>query len=80
MFKSVNGFKSIKKAKTETAVNGYTYAQYIVGRYFYEGYRTKKDIIKAIHWLNKAKENGSTFAGNLLAEIINRFRLEEQQQ
>ncbi|CAG8483263.1 8758_t:CDS:2 [Diversispora eburnea] len=31
--------------------------QHMIGKYFYEGSGTKKDIVKAIYWLNKAKEN-----------------------
>ncbi|RHZ71725.1 hypothetical protein Glove_255g9 [Diversispora epigaea] len=41
-------------------------SQYI---WLYEGYGTRKDIIKTVHWLNKAKENGSVAANGLLNEI-----------
>ncbi|RHZ70070.1 hypothetical protein Glove_275g51 [Diversispora epigaea] len=44
--------------------------QYMIGKCSYEGYWIKKDIINAIHWLNKAKEDGNTSANELLEEII----------
>ncbi|RHZ72870.1 hypothetical protein Glove_236g18 [Diversispora epigaea] len=58
-----------------SAENEYEYAdgQYIIGKCFYEGRGTQKDIIKAICWLNKAKENGNIFAFGLLEEVIDRM-------
>ncbi|CAG8485059.1 7856_t:CDS:1, partial [Diversispora eburnea] len=46
-------------------------AQYMLGKSFYEGYGTKKNILNAIYWLNKAKESKNTDAKELLEEIIN---------
>ncbi|CAG8433867.1 7004_t:CDS:2 [Diversispora eburnea] len=45
----------------------------MAGNYFYQGCGTEKDIIKAINWLNKANENGSAIAWDLLEEIIDRL-------
>ncbi|RHZ87355.1 hypothetical protein Glove_37g96 [Diversispora epigaea] len=66
----VKSFEWFKKS----AENGLTNGEYMVGRYFYQGHGTKQDIIKAIYWLNEAKENGSKKAKNLLNEIIHRYR------
>ncbi|RHZ84280.1 hypothetical protein Glove_84g79 [Diversispora epigaea] len=46
-------FKNYKKAAECDGIDG----QYEVGKCLYEGRGTKKDIINAIYWLNKAKEN-----------------------
>ncbi|RHZ80902.1 hypothetical protein Glove_130g202 [Diversispora epigaea] len=51
----VKAFDWYKKA----AECNYIYGQYMVGKCFYEGYGIKKDIVNAIYWLNKAKENGN---------------------
>ncbi|RHZ60988.1 hypothetical protein Glove_350g114 [Diversispora epigaea] len=53
-----------------SAENGCADGQYMVGKSFYEGYGTGKDIVKAIYWSNKAKENGNINANTLLEEVI----------
>ncbi|RHZ64847.1 hypothetical protein Glove_320g162 [Diversispora epigaea] len=52
----------------------YTYGQYEVGKRFYEGCGTKKDILNAIYWLNKSKENGNINAQDLLKKIVNKIK------
>ncbi|RHZ89385.1 hypothetical protein Glove_15g12 [Diversispora epigaea] len=61
-----NAFEWFKKA----AENDDVYSQYNLGKFFYEGSGIKKDIVKAIFWLNKAKENANIDADRLLNEII----------
>ncbi|CAG8437542.1 7142_t:CDS:2 [Diversispora eburnea] len=39
-------------------------SQFYLGEYFYEGCGTKKDIVNAIYWLNKANENGNSEAND----------------
>ncbi|CAG8589776.1 6195_t:CDS:2 [Diversispora eburnea] len=60
-----------------TAENDHTDSQYRVGECFYEGYGTKKDILTAIYWLNKAKENGSIDANELLKEMISNINIKD---
>ncbi|CAG8827711.1 18695_t:CDS:1, partial [Dentiscutata erythropus] len=45
-------------------------SQQIIGNYFSEGIGTRKDIIKAIYWLNKAKENRNISANFFLERIL----------
>ncbi|RHZ76401.1 hypothetical protein Glove_198g32 [Diversispora epigaea] len=61
-----NAFEWFKRA----AGNNYSDSQYMLEKLFYGGHGTKRDIINAIYWLNKAKVNGDTDANELLEEII----------
>ncbi|CAG8434186.1 8205_t:CDS:2 [Diversispora eburnea] len=62
----VKAFEWFKKA----AENDYADGQFCLGKCFYEGLGTKKDILNAIYWFNKAKENGNKYANELLEKIV----------
>ena len=66
----MKAFDWYKKAAECNDING----QYEVGKCFYEGRGAKRDIVNAIYWLNKAKENGNISANELLKELINKIR------
>ncbi|RHZ87299.1 hypothetical protein Glove_37g59 [Diversispora epigaea] len=51
--------EGIEKNQAE-ANNGYIDSQYMVGKYFYEGCGTEKDIVKAICWRNERYSRTST--------------------
>ncbi|RHZ79870.1 hypothetical protein Glove_140g87 [Diversispora epigaea] len=59
-------FEWFKKVAENDDVDG----QCRLGKCFYEGCGTKKDIVNAIYWLNKAKENRNTDVNKLLEERI----------
>ncbi|RHZ88356.1 hypothetical protein Glove_23g178 [Diversispora epigaea] len=63
----VKAFEQYKKAAEYNDIHGL----YKVGKFFYEGRGTKRDITNAIYWLNKAKENGNKNTNELLNNIIN---------
>ncbi|CAG8546865.1 1550_t:CDS:2 [Diversispora eburnea] len=63
-------FEWYKKAAESDDNDG----QCMIGKCFYGGYGIKRDIVKAIFWLNKTKEKGNTDANRLL-EIIELERI-----
>ncbi|RHZ60886.1 hypothetical protein Glove_350g104 [Diversispora epigaea] len=56
-------FEWYKKA----AENDHVKSQHAIG-HFCEGHGARKDVIKAIYWLDKTKENGNAIANRLLEE------------
>ena len=58
------GFKLL----TELAEKGYPEAMYNIGKVYFEGYGTRKDIIRANYWLLKATEGGHLFAAKMLGD------------
>ena len=58
------GFKML----TEFAQQNYPEAQYNLGKIYFEGYGTRKDIIRANYWLLKATEGGHLFAAKMLGD------------
>ena len=59
------GFQRLFEAER----NGNEYAAYTLGKYYMEGKVVKKDISKAIEYLEKASAKGNMFANYRLAEI-----------
>ena len=59
------GFQRLFEAER----NGNEYAAYTLGKYYMEGKVVKKDIAKAIEYLEKASARGNMFANYRLAEI-----------
>ncbi|RHZ76359.1 hypothetical protein Glove_198g117 [Diversispora epigaea] len=49
--------KAFEWYKKAAEIN-FSNSQYMLGKYFYEGYETKKDIINAVNWLNEAMKMG----------------------
>ncbi|RHZ59072.1 hypothetical protein Glove_365g220 [Diversispora epigaea] len=66
----VQSFEWYKKAAEGNDI----YGLYEVGKFFYEGCGTERDIVNAIYWLNKAKENGNINSNKLLGKIINKIK------
>lgn len=58
------GFKML----TELADKAYPEAMYNLGKIYFEGYGTRKDIIRANYWLMRATEGGHLFAAKMLGD------------
>ena len=58
------GFKLL----TELAEKGYPEAMYNLGKIYFEGYGTRRDIIRANYWLMRATEGGHLFAAKMLGD------------
>lgn len=54
----------------ELAKNGDTASQYNLGRMYYEGVGTEKDIAKAVYWYTKSAANGDSDAKHNLGVIF----------
>ena len=58
------GFKIL----SELAEKGYPEAMYNLGKIYFEGHGTRKDIIRANYWLMRATEGGHLFAAKMLGD------------
>ena len=58
------GFKLL----TELAEKDYPEAMYNLGKIYFEGYGTRRDIIRANYWLMRATEGGHLFAAKMLGD------------
>ena len=70
-------------------MNGYHWAQYMIGICYNQGYGTEKDLTKAVEWFAKSVDKGNSLAMNYLGfcyykgqgveqDIIKGFSLFEQ--
>ena len=53
---------------TELSTQGLPEAMYNLGKVYFDGYGTKKDIIRALYWLQKATEANHLFAAKMLGD------------
>lgn len=63
---ALDGFLAVEP----TAKKIKPYIQYRIGRMYYDGYGTDKDIEKALDWLKKAADNGNIYASISAAKIL----------
>ena len=57
--------------KIEKDMNGYHWAQFMIGFYYNHGYGTESDEPKAVEWFAKSVEQGSSNAMFNLASSYN---------